>query len=75
MKDSSYRPAIDADSSDFCVYPKFTVRRRRNDNRVRQLWRKIVTFTPDRRHVAELSRYETGLREAPRQTEGASIEN
>jgi nitroimidazol reductase NimA-like FMN-containing flavoprotein (pyridoxamine 5'-phosphate oxidase superfamily) len=33
-----------------------------NDNRVRLLWRKIVTFTPDGRHVAALSPYETKLR-------------
>jgi len=32
-----------------------------NDNRVRQLWRKIVTFTPDGKHVAALSPYETKL--------------
>jgi hypothetical protein len=35
-----------------------------NDNRVRLLWRKIVTFTPDGRHVAALSPYETKLRSA-----------
>lgn len=35
-----------------------------NDNRVRLLWRKIVTFTPDGRHVAALSPYETKLRDA-----------
>jgi nitroimidazol reductase NimA-like FMN-containing flavoprotein (pyridoxamine 5'-phosphate oxidase superfamily) len=33
-----------------------------NDNRVRLLWRKIVTFTPDGKHVAALSPYETKLR-------------
>jgi nitroimidazol reductase NimA-like FMN-containing flavoprotein (pyridoxamine 5'-phosphate oxidase superfamily) len=27
------------------------------DNRVRMLWRRIVTFTPDGRHVAELADY------------------
>jgi nitroimidazol reductase NimA-like FMN-containing flavoprotein (pyridoxamine 5'-phosphate oxidase superfamily) len=32
-----------------------------NDNRVRLLWRKIVTFTPDGKHVAALSPYETKL--------------
>jgi nitroimidazol reductase NimA-like FMN-containing flavoprotein (pyridoxamine 5'-phosphate oxidase superfamily) len=36
-----------------------------NDNRVRLLWRKIVTFTRDGRHVAALSPYETKLRDAP----------
>jgi nitroimidazol reductase NimA-like FMN-containing flavoprotein (pyridoxamine 5'-phosphate oxidase superfamily) len=36
-----------------------------NDNRVRLLWRKIVTFTRDGRHIAALSPYETKLREAP----------
>lgn len=36
-----------------------------NDNRVRLLWRKIVTFTPDGRRVAALSPYETKLRNAP----------
>jgi nitroimidazol reductase NimA-like FMN-containing flavoprotein (pyridoxamine 5'-phosphate oxidase superfamily) len=36
-----------------------------NDNRVRLLWRKIVTFTGDGRHVAALSPYETKLRDAP----------
>ncbi|MEB3980094.1 pyridoxamine 5'-phosphate oxidase family protein [Mycobacterium sp. 663a-19] len=35
-----------------------------NDNRVRLLWRKIVNFTPDGRHVASLSPYETKLRAA-----------
>ncbi len=35
-----------------------------NDNRVRLLWRKIVTFTPDGQHVATLSPYETKLRTA-----------
>ncbi|MCT7657999.1 pyridoxamine 5'-phosphate oxidase family protein [Mycobacterium deserti] len=30
-----------------------------NDNRVRQLWRRLVTFTPDGRHVAELRPYAT----------------
>lgn len=34
-----------------------------NDNRVRLLWRKIVTFTPDGKHVAALSPYETKLRD------------
>jgi hypothetical protein len=34
-----------------------------NDNRVRLLWRKIVTFTRDGRHVAALSPYETKLRD------------
>ena len=29
------------------------------DNRVRVLWRKFVTFTPDGRHVAALAPYET----------------
>lgn len=29
------------------------------DNRVRMLWRKIVTFTPDGKHVAELAPYDT----------------
>lgn len=33
-----------------------------NDNRVRLLWRKIVTFTADGKHVAALSPYETKLR-------------
>lgn len=33
-----------------------------NDNRVRLMWRKIVAFTPDGRHVAALSPYETKLR-------------
>jgi nitroimidazol reductase NimA-like FMN-containing flavoprotein (pyridoxamine 5'-phosphate oxidase superfamily) len=33
-----------------------------NDNRVRLLWRKIVTFTRDGKHVAALSPYETKLR-------------
>jgi len=33
-----------------------------NDNRVRLLWRKIVTFTPDGKHVAALSPYENKLR-------------
>ena len=33
-----------------------------NDNRVRLLWRKIVTFTPDGKHVAALAPYETKLR-------------
>ncbi len=33
-----------------------------NDNRVRLLWRKIVTFTQDGKHVAALSPYETKLR-------------
>lgn len=33
-----------------------------NDNRVRLLWRRIVTFTPDGTHVAALSPYETRLR-------------
>jgi nitroimidazol reductase NimA-like FMN-containing flavoprotein (pyridoxamine 5'-phosphate oxidase superfamily) len=36
-----------------------------NDNRVRQLWRKIVTFTPDGRHVAALSPYNTTQRNEP----------
>jgi nitroimidazol reductase NimA-like FMN-containing flavoprotein (pyridoxamine 5'-phosphate oxidase superfamily) len=36
-----------------------------NDNHVRLLWRKIVTFTRDGRHVAALSPYETKLRTAP----------
>jgi nitroimidazol reductase NimA-like FMN-containing flavoprotein (pyridoxamine 5'-phosphate oxidase superfamily) len=36
-----------------------------NDNRVRLLWRKIVTFTPDGRRVAALSPYETKFRNAP----------
>jgi nitroimidazol reductase NimA-like FMN-containing flavoprotein (pyridoxamine 5'-phosphate oxidase superfamily) len=35
-----------------------------NDNRVRLLWRTLVTFTPDGRHVAALSPYETTLRDA-----------
>jgi general stress protein 26 len=34
-----------------------------NDNRVRLLWRKIVTFTPDGRHVAALSPFEAKLRD------------
>ncbi|OBB14632.1 hypothetical protein A5761_01665 [Mycolicibacterium setense] len=30
-----------------------------NDNRVRRQWRKIVSFTPDHRHVARLAPYPT----------------
>jgi nitroimidazol reductase NimA-like FMN-containing flavoprotein (pyridoxamine 5'-phosphate oxidase superfamily) len=30
-----------------------------NDNRVRLLWRTILRFTPDRRHIATLAPYET----------------
>jgi Pyridoxamine 5'-phosphate oxidase len=33
-----------------------------DDNRVRLLWRKIITFTQHGRHVAELSPYETKLK-------------
>lgn len=33
-----------------------------NDNRVRLLWRKIVTFTQDGKHVSALSPYETKLK-------------
>lgn len=29
------------------------------DNRVRMLWRKIVTFTPDGKHIASLAPYDT----------------
>ncbi|MBE1549578.1 nitroimidazol reductase NimA-like FMN-containing flavoprotein (pyridoxamine 5'-phosphate oxidase superfamily) [Mycobacterium sp. OAS707] len=32
-----------------------------NDNRVRLLWRKIVTFSPDGKHVAAVSQYENKL--------------
>lgn len=32
-----------------------------NDNRVRMLWRKIVTFTPDGRHVADLAPYDVAV--------------
>ena len=32
-----------------------------NDNRVRMLWRRIVTFTPDGRHVAELAPYDVAV--------------
>lgn len=34
-----------------------------NDNRVRLLWRKIVTFSPDGRHVSSVAPYETKLRQ------------
>lgn len=40
-----------------------------NDNRVRLLWRKIVTFTPDGKHIAALAPYETKLK-APASAEG-----
>jgi nitroimidazol reductase NimA-like FMN-containing flavoprotein (pyridoxamine 5'-phosphate oxidase superfamily) len=36
-----------------------------NDNRVRLLWRKIVTFTPDGKHVEALSPYEIRRRDTP----------
>jgi nitroimidazol reductase NimA-like FMN-containing flavoprotein (pyridoxamine 5'-phosphate oxidase superfamily) len=35
-----------------------------NDNRVRMLWRRMVTFTPDGKHVAALSPYGNALRDA-----------
>jgi nitroimidazol reductase NimA-like FMN-containing flavoprotein (pyridoxamine 5'-phosphate oxidase superfamily) len=35
-----------------------------NDNRVRLMWRKIVTFSPDGRHVSALAPYETKLRDS-----------
>jgi nitroimidazol reductase NimA-like FMN-containing flavoprotein (pyridoxamine 5'-phosphate oxidase superfamily) len=45
-----------------------------NDNRVRLLWRKIVTFTEDGKHVAALSPYETKLRtNASADGEGSSL--
>ena len=35
-----------------------------NDNRVRLLWRRMVTFTPDGKHVAALLPYENTVRDA-----------
>ncbi|WP_037143751.1 pyridoxamine 5'-phosphate oxidase family protein [Rhodococcoides fascians] len=33
-----------------------------NDNRVRMMWRQNVTFTPDGKHVAEITSYSTAVR-------------